>query len=142
MITISHVCLFVRDQDEALDFYTKKLGFEVRADVPLEEFRWLSVGPPAQPDVHIALLRPPAGLYDAATVAQVDELTAKGAMNGVILNVEDCRAAYEDLRARGVEFYEEPTEHFYGVDAGFRDPSGNSFRLVQPTPTGETAAPA
>jgi catechol 2,3-dioxygenase-like lactoylglutathione lyase family enzyme len=141
MITISHVCLFVRDQDEALSFYTDKLGFEVRADVTLgEEFRWVSVGPPEQPDMQLALLRADVGPFDAAIVAQIQSLTAAGAMNGVILDTDDCRARYDELLARGVEFTEEPSERPYGIDAGFRDPSGNSFRLVQPLPMAESAA--
>jgi catechol 2,3-dioxygenase-like lactoylglutathione lyase family enzyme len=134
MIKLSHVCLFVRDQDEALDFYTNKLGFELRFDVPFSGHRWLTVGPPEQPDVQIALLRTDMGPLDDTTKAQIDELLAKGAMGGIILDTDDCRARYEELRARGVEFSEEPTDRFYGIDAGFRDPSGNSIRLVQPAP--------
>jgi catechol 2,3-dioxygenase-like lactoylglutathione lyase family enzyme len=137
MIRISAAQLWVHDQDDALAFYTDKLGFEVRSDVTLPEldnFRWLTVGPPGQPEMAITLMAiPGAPVFDADTQAQVKELMAKGAAGTVFLTTDDCRASYEDLRARGVEFTEEPEERPYGIDAGFRDPSGNAFRLTQVT---------
>ena len=135
MIKLSNTQLWVHDQDEALAFYTEKLGFEVRADVTLPEmgdFRWLAVGPPNQPDFSIvlmAILGPP--LVDAETSEQIRTLMSKGFAGTVFLTTDDCRASYEELKGRGVEFVEEPEERPYGIDAGFRDPSGNSFRLTQ-----------
>jgi catechol 2,3-dioxygenase-like lactoylglutathione lyase family enzyme len=135
MIRFANTQLWVDDQDEALDFYTKKLGMEVRADVTLPEvgdFRWLTVGPADQPDVAIVLMAIPGPpLMDADTVAQLRELMAKGFAGTVFLTTEDCQASYEDLKRRGVEFTEAPEERPYGIDSGFRDPSGNSFRLTQ-----------
>ena len=135
MIKLSNTQLWVHDQDEALAFYTEKLGFEVRSDVTLPElgdFRWLTVGPPNQPDVSIvlmAILGPP--LVDAETTEQIKTLMSKGFAGAIFLNTDDCQASYEELRSRGVEFTETPEERPYGIDAGFRDPSGNSFRLTQ-----------
>lgn len=135
MIRIANAQLWVHDQDEALAFYTEKLGFEVRSDVSLPEmdgFRWVTVAPPGQDDVAIVLMAiagPP--LVDDKTRAQIDELMAKGLAGTVFLTTEDCRADYERLTARGVEFTEEPFEQPYGIDSGFRDPSGNSLRLTQ-----------
>jgi predicted enzyme related to lactoylglutathione lyase len=135
MIKIANAQLWVHDQDEALAFYTEKLGMEVRADVTLAElgdFRWLTVSPPGQEDVSITLMAiPGAPVMDDATKQQVEELMAKGFAGTVFLTTDDCRASYEELTARGVEFVEEPEERPYGIDAGFRDPSGNSFRLTQ-----------
>jgi catechol 2,3-dioxygenase-like lactoylglutathione lyase family enzyme len=137
MIRISAAQLWVHDQDDALAFYTDKLGFEVRSDVTvaeLDNFRWLTVGPPGQPEMAISLMAiPGAPVLDDDTHAKVKELMAKGAAGTVFLTTDDCRASYEDLKARGVEFTEEPEERPYGVDAGFRDPSGNAFRLTQVT---------
>ena len=130
----SHVNVWVHDQDEALDFYTNTLGMEVREDVTVAEmgnFRWLTVGPPAQPDVAFVLLAPDGPVLDPETRAKLEELMAKGVTGGLFFQTDDCRGTYEELKARGVEFQEEPTERPYGIDAGFRDPSGNSFRLVQ-----------
>ena len=127
--------IWVHDQDEALAFYTEKLGFEVRADVTLPEmgnFRWLTVGPPDQPDVSIVLMAiPGAPVLDAETKEQVETLMAKGFAGTVFLTTDDVRGDYEELAARGVEFTEEPESRPYGIDAGFRDPSGNRFRLTQ-----------
>jgi catechol 2,3-dioxygenase-like lactoylglutathione lyase family enzyme len=137
MIKITHAQVWVHDQDEALAYYTDKVGMEVREDVTLPElgnFRWLTVGPPTQPDVAIALIAVPGPpVFDEDTAAKVKELTAKGASSGVFLGTDDCQASYEEMKARGVEFTEEPAERPYGVDAGFRDPSGNQIRLVQTT---------
>jgi catechol 2,3-dioxygenase-like lactoylglutathione lyase family enzyme len=137
MLTLSHVNVWVDDQDEALDFYTQKLGMELRDDVTFPEmgnFRWLTVGPPGQPDVALTLTTvpgPPA--FDAATAKQLKTLIAKGVIGALFFTVEDCQASYEELKARGVEFQQEPTERPYGTDAGFRDPAGNEFRMAQTT---------
>jgi uncharacterized glyoxalase superfamily protein PhnB len=135
VIRIANAQVWVHDQDEALDFYTKKLGMEVRVDASFEElgdFRWLTVGPPGQPDVAIVLMTIPGPpLMDAETTEQVRSLTAKGFAGTVFLTTDDCHAAYEELTARGVEFVEPPEERPYGIDSGFRDPSGNSIRLTQ-----------
>jgi uncharacterized glyoxalase superfamily protein PhnB len=132
---IAHAHLWVHDQDEALAFYTDKLGMEVRADVTLPEmgdFRWLTVGPVGQPEIAIVLMAiPGAPVMDDATKAQVEELMGKGFAGTVFLTTDDCQAAYEELVARGVEFVEAPEQRPYGIDAGFRDPSGNHFRLTQ-----------
>jgi predicted enzyme related to lactoylglutathione lyase len=133
-IHLTHANVWVHDHDEALAFYTEKLGLEVREDVTLPElggYRWLTVGPVDQPDVALTLNVPGPPLFDPATTEQIKDVMAKGATGGFILGTEDCRASYEELKARGVEFTEEPSERPYGIDAGFRDPSGNSFRLVQ-----------
>ena len=135
MIRIASAQLWVHDQDEALDFYTKKVGMEVRTDVTLAElgdFRWLVVGPVGQPDLGIVLMAiPDPPVMDADTAEQVKALMSKGFAGTVFLTTEDCRASYEDLKARGVEFTEEPEERPYGIDCGFRDPSGNHLRLTQ-----------
>jgi predicted enzyme related to lactoylglutathione lyase len=135
MIKINSTQLWVHDQDEALAFYTQKLGWEVRSDVTLAEmgnFRWLAVGPASQDDIAVVLMAIPGPpVLDAGTSAQVAELMGKGAAGTVFLTTDDCQAAYEELKGRGVEFSEAPEERPYGIDAGFRDPSGNSFRLTQ-----------
>ena len=135
MIKLANAQLWVDDQDEALAFYTEKLGMDVRADVTLPEmggFRWLVVSPPAQPEIGIVLMALPGPpLMDVDTRAQVRALMAKGFAGTIFLTTEDCEADYERLRARGVEFTEPPEERPYGIDSGFRDPSGNSFRLTQ-----------
>lgn len=135
MIRIANAQVWVHDQEEALAFYTKKLGMEVRADASFAElgdFRWLTVGPPGQPDVAIVLMTIPGPpVMDAETAEQVRNLTAKGFAGTVFLTTDDCRAAYEELTARGVEFVEPPEERPYGIDSGFRDPSGNSIRLTE-----------
>jgi uncharacterized glyoxalase superfamily protein PhnB len=129
--------LWVQDQDEALAFWTEKVGFEVRADVTMPEmgdFRWLTVGVPGQDDVSVVLMAIPGEpMMDAATQVQVRDLAAKGFAGTVFLTTEDCRAEYERLVAQGVEFSETPEERPYGIDAGFRDPSGNAIRLTQVT---------
>ena len=135
MIKLSNAQLWVHDQDAALDFYTKKLGMEVRADVTLPEmgnFRWLTVGPAGQPDIAITLMEIPGPpVMDAETAEQVRTLMAKGFAGTIFLTTDDVHADYEQLKARGVEFSEEPEERPYGIDSGFHDPSGNSFRLTQ-----------
>jgi uncharacterized glyoxalase superfamily protein PhnB len=135
MIRIANAQLWVHDQEEALAFWTKKLGFEVRSDVTLPElgdFRWLTVGPAGQPDFAITLMAiPGAPVMDPDTQEQVRTLMAKGFAGTVFLTTEDCQASYEELKSRGVEFTEPPEERPYGIDSGFRDPSGNSIRLTQ-----------
>jgi uncharacterized glyoxalase superfamily protein PhnB len=132
---IANAHLWVHDQEEALAFYTEKLGMEVRADVTLAElgdFRWLTVSPAGQEDVSIALMAIPGPpVVEEETVKQIESLMAKGAAGSVFLTTDDCRASYEELKARGVEFTEPPEERPYGIDTGFRDPSGNSLRLTQ-----------
>jgi catechol 2,3-dioxygenase-like lactoylglutathione lyase family enzyme len=133
---LTQVNVWVHDQDEALEFYTKKLGFELREDVTVPEmgnFRWLTVGVPGQ-DVALVLMAVPGPpVFDAETRDQINALMAKGAAGGLFFSTDDCRGTFEELKARGVEFMQEPTEQPYGIDAGFRDPSGNQHRLAQRT---------
>ena len=135
MIKITNAQLWVHDQDEALAFYTEKVGMEVRADVTVPElgnFRWLTVSPPGQADVSIVLMAIPGPpVMDAETAEQVKTLMGKGFAGTVFLTTDDVQASYEELKGRGVEFVEEPEERPYGIDSGFRDPSGNNFRLTQ-----------
>ena len=135
MIRLANTQLWVHDQDEALAFYTRKLGWEVRIDVTMPEmgdFRWLVVGPPEQADVAVVLMAIPGPpVMDEQTAQQVHDLLSKGFAGAVFLTTDDVRAAYQQLKSRGVEFTEEPEERPYGIDTGFRDPSGNSFRLTQ-----------
>ena len=134
MIKVANAQLWVHDQEEALAFYTEKVGMEVRSDVTLPEmgdFRWLTVGMPGQ-DVSVVLMAiPGAPVMDADTADQVRELMAKGFAGTVFLETDDCHASYEELKGRGVEFTEAPEERPYGIDSGFRDPSGNSLRLTE-----------
>ena len=135
MIKLSNAQLWVHDQEEALAFYTQKLGFEVRADVTLPElgdFRWLAVGPPAQPEVGVVLMAIPGPpVMDTETAEQVENLMGKGFAGTIFLTTDDCQASYEELRGRGVEFVEQPEDRPYGIDSSFRDPSGNHIRLTQ-----------
>ena len=135
---IANAQVWVHDQDEALEFYTTTLGMEVRIDVTMPEmgnFRWLTVGPPGQDDVSIVLMAIPGPpLIDDQTGQQIRDLMGKGFAGTVFLTTDDVRGDYERLRARGLEFTELPEERPYGIDAGFRDPSGNSFRLTQVLP--------
>ena len=133
--SLTNVNVWVHDQDEALVFYTEKLGMELRDDVTVPEmgnFRWLTVGVPGQEDVALALMKVPGPpVFDDDTRAQIQALMAKGAVGGLFFATDDCQASYEELSARGVEFQQEPTEQPYGIDAGFRDPSGNQMRMAQ-----------
>jgi uncharacterized glyoxalase superfamily protein PhnB len=139
MIKVSSAQLWVHDQDEALEFWSKKVGFEVRSDITMEElggFRWLAVGPAGQDDFSIALLAIPGPpVMDEDTKKQVEELMAKGFAGSVFLTADDVQASYEELKGRGVEFTEAPSERPYGIDSEFRDPSGNTIRLGKPTVT-------
>lgn len=134
MIKIANAQFWVHDQDAALAFYTKTLGWEVRADVTMEawHFRWLCVGPVGQDAVGLVLMPVPGPpMLDAAASAQLAELVAKGAGGTLFLETDDCQAAYDELSARGVEFNDPPTAQAYGIDTSFRDPSGNNIRLTQ-----------
>ena len=135
MMNIATAQLWVHDQDEALKFWTDKVGFEVRSDVTVPEmgnFRWLTVGPVGQPDVAVVLMAIPGPpVFDPDTAAKLQEVMTKGAAGGLFFSTDDCRGTYEDLRAKGVEFNQEPMERPYGIDAGLRDPSGNQIRLIQ-----------
>ena len=134
MIKIASAQVWVHDQDVALKYWTERVGMEVRQDVSLPEldFRWLTVGPPGQDEVSIVLMAVPGEpVMDETTKKQVLDLTAKGFAGTVFLTTDDVQASYEELKGRGVESTEEPEERPYGIDSGFRDPSGNSFRLTQ-----------
>jgi catechol 2,3-dioxygenase-like lactoylglutathione lyase family enzyme len=132
---LTHVQVWVLDQDEALAFYTEKLGMEVREDVTVPEmgnFRWLSVGVPGQNDVAITLMAIPGPpVFEEETRRQIQALLSKGASGGLFFSTDDAQKTYEELKGRGVEFTQEPTEQPYGIDAGFRDVSGNHFRMNQ-----------
>ncbi|MGK2964138.1 MAG: VOC family protein [Tepidiformaceae bacterium] len=126
--------IYVLDQDQALDFYVGKLGLEVAADYDLGFMRWLTVRLPSDPGREILLERPGPPSIDESTAEQVRELLTKGAAGGWVgFATDDCRKTYATLKAKGVEFTQEPTEHFYGVDVGLRDPFGNSIRIVERT---------
>jgi uncharacterized glyoxalase superfamily protein PhnB len=132
---IANTQLWVHDQEEALAFYTEKLGMEVRNDVTMPEmgnFRWLTVSPPGQEDFSIVLMAIPGEpVMTNESAEQLQTVMAKGFAGTVFLTTDDCQASYEELKARGVEFTETPEERPYGIDSGFRDPSGNSFRLTE-----------
>jgi predicted enzyme related to lactoylglutathione lyase len=135
MIKISNAQLYVHDQEEALAFYTEKLGWEVRADVTLPEmgdFRWLTVSPPGQEDFAVVLMAIPGPpVFEEETAAMLREVVSRGVASPVFLTTDDVQASYEELKARGVEFVDTPEERPYGVDSSFRDPSGNHIRLTQ-----------
>lgn len=131
---IDVVGVYVRDQDEALAFYVGKLGFRVHADVRNGGYRWLTVQHPEQPSFQLGLFKPGPPVHDAATERALQEIVAKGAMPPLVLVVDDCRAAYERLSALGVEFTQEPVERYGAVDAGFRDPSGNGWKMIETRP--------
>jgi catechol 2,3-dioxygenase-like lactoylglutathione lyase family enzyme len=128
---VAVVGIYVRDQDEAVAFYVDKLGFRIHTDAKNGNYRWLTVQHPDQPSFQLGLFAPQPPTLDAATAQQMRELVAKGAMPPLVLTVADCRATCEQWRARGVEFTQEPIERFGTVDAGFRDPSGNGWKLIQ-----------
>ena len=123
--------LYVRDQDEALEFYVGKLGFKVHTDARNGDYRWLTVQHPEQPSFQLGLFKPAPPTIDAATAQTVSEIVAKGAMPPLVLAVKDCRAAYEQMRAKGVEFTQEPISRYGAVDASFRDPSGNGWKMIE-----------
>jgi catechol 2,3-dioxygenase-like lactoylglutathione lyase family enzyme len=129
---ISHTFIFVLDQDQALDFYVGKLGMQVHTDADLGNMRWLTVTPAGDPNVQLALMVPGPPAYDPGTTEEIRELLTKGAAGALIFETDDCLGTYQQLRAAGVEFTEEPVERFYGVDCALRDPFGNPIRLTQP----------
>jgi catechol 2,3-dioxygenase-like lactoylglutathione lyase family enzyme len=139
---ITHTFIHVLDQDEALDFYVGKLGMVVHTDADLGVMRWLTVSPPEQPELELALMLPGPPAYDDATAREIRELVSKGgAGGGVIFQTDDCQDTYERLSAAGVEFTQEPTERFYGTDCALRDPFGNPIRFTQP-PDGPVVVPS
>jgi catechol 2,3-dioxygenase-like lactoylglutathione lyase family enzyme len=129
--SVGVVGIYVRDQEEALQFYVEKLGFQVHTDARNGSYRWLTVLCPDQPGFQLGLFRPQPPTVDQATAAALDEVLAKGAMPPLVLVVNDCRAAHAAFAAKGVEFTQEPTDRFGGVDASFRDPSGNGWKLIE-----------
>ena len=137
---LSVTTIYVLDKDEALDFYVNKLGLEVGQDFTQGSYRWLTVRVPGDAGTEISLEQPGPPLHDEATAAQLRELVTKGAMNGLVFQVDDTRALFETLKERGVtDFTQEPTEHFYGTDMGIRDPFGNAIRILQPSKVAEEA---
>ena len=133
LTSLSLSFISVLDHDEAVDFYVGKLGLVVGVDADLGPFRWLTVHVPGRPESALVLATPDMG-HDEETAAEIRDLVAKGGGTGVIFNVDDCRRTYEELSAKGVEFTQEPVEHFYGIDCGLRDPFGNQLRITQPAP--------
>ena len=131
---ITHTQVWVFDQDEALKFYVDTLGLEVHTDADIDVMRWLTVNVPGHPETEIMLIPPGPPLLDEATARQVRDLVAKGGGSTLIFRTSDCRAAYERLRSRGVDFTQQPEEHFYGIDCALRDPFGNHIRITQPAP--------
>ena len=125
------VGLYVRDQDEALKFYVEKLGFRVHTDARNGDYRWLTVQHPDQPSFQLGLFAPQAPVLDTATAQTVREIVAKGAMPPLVLVVDDCHAAYQRMHAFGVEFTQPPEERYGAVDASFRDPSGNGWKMIE-----------
>jgi catechol 2,3-dioxygenase-like lactoylglutathione lyase family enzyme len=125
------VGVYVHDQEEALQFYVGKLGFRVHTDVKNGDYRWLTVQHPDQPSFQLGLVAPQPPVLDEATAQSARELVAKGAMPPLVLMVDDCRGTYDRMLAGGVEFTQEPIDRFGTVDAGFRDPSGNGWKMIQ-----------
>ena len=130
------IALRVLDQERALRFYTDVLGFTAKEDMDLGNMRWLTVSPPDQPDLEVLLERVAPPVVDADSARQIDELIAKGVGGTLFLEVDDCRATFDAVVAKGVEVIQEPMERFYGIDAAFRDDSGNHIRMTQRVQTG------
>jgi predicted enzyme related to lactoylglutathione lyase len=128
---LSHATIYVKDQQRAKQFYTEKLGFEVRTDQTMGDFRWITVGPKTQPDLEIVLMKPGAPMWDAETTQKIFDLMDRGAMGAGVFETDDCHKTYEELKKRGVEFLSPPKERPYGVEATFKDDSGNWFSLTQ-----------
>ncbi|MCS3508201.1 VOC family protein [Achromobacter sp. JUb104] len=128
---INVVGLYVNDQDEALAFYVEKLGFRVHTDVRNGDYRWLTIQHPDQPSFQLGLFKPGPPIHDDATAQTLHAMVAKGAMPPLVLSVADCRASHARLQALGVEFTQEPTDRYGSVDAGFRDPAGNGWKMIQ-----------
>lgn len=135
---IDVVGLYVRDQDEALAFYVERLGFRVHTDVRNGDYRWLTVQHPEQPSFQLGLFKPGPPVHDAATAQTLFEVVAKGAMPPLVLLVDDCRAAYERLSGNGVEFTQRPVDRYGAIDAGFRDPSGNGWKMIEARPKSQS----
>jgi catechol 2,3-dioxygenase-like lactoylglutathione lyase family enzyme len=131
---IGVVGVYVGDQDEALDFYVGKLGFRVHTDVRNGPYRWLTVQHPEQPSFQLGLFQPGPPIHDDATAQTLRAMVAKGAMPPLVLTVSDCRARYAEWKEKGVEFTQEPTDRYGSVDAGFRDPAGNGWKMIQAAP--------
>lgn len=132
MITgISNINLLVQDQESAKRFYTEILGFEIRQDMESDGFRWLTVGPKGQPDVQLILTEPNQPMFDAESAQQLRALLAKGALTGGVLETSDCRATFDELKAKGVTFLQEPTDRPWAVEAVFRDDSGSWWSLAE-----------
>lgn len=145
MITrLSHATVWVLDQEEARRFYTEKLGFNVVTDATLDNgFRWLTVSPPEQPDLQLVLMATtPTPMMDAETAGQIRALVEKGVMGAGVFQTADCRATYEELKRRGVEFVSPPEDRFYGVEALLKDNSGNWFSMTQPAERPAAPPPA
>ncbi len=136
--SVDVVGLYVRDQDEALAFYVEKLGFRVHTDVRNGDYRWLTVQLPEQPSFQLGLLQPGPPVHDSATAQTLREVVAKGAMPPLVLMVDNCRKAHARLSALGVEFTQEPVDRYGAVDAGFRDPSGNGWKMIEARANPET----
>ena len=128
---VSHTVVYVLDQESARAFYTETLGFEVRADVTMDGFRWLTVGPVGQPEIEVILAEPKPPMFKPEAAEQLRALIAAGAIGAGVMATPDCRAAYADLKAKGVTFVQEPAERPYGIEAVFRDDSGNWFSLTE-----------
>lgn len=139
-IGINVAGLYVRDQDEAITFYVEKLGFVVHTDVRNGNYRWLTVQHPEQLSFQLGLFKPGPPIHDAATAKSLNELVAKGAMPPLVFLVEDCVATYERLRKSGVEFTQKPVERYGTMDAGFRDPSGNGWKMIEKTPQAKSGS--
>ena len=129
--SVAVVGLYVRDQDEALAFYVGKLGFRVHTDVRNGDYRWLTVQHPDQPSFQLGLFAPGPPVLDASTAHTLRAIVAKGAMPPLVLAVDNCRAAYDRLHSQGVEFTQEPIDRYGSVDAAFRDPSGNGWKMIE-----------
>jgi catechol 2,3-dioxygenase-like lactoylglutathione lyase family enzyme len=129
--TVQVVGVYVRDQDEALAFYVGKLGFAVHTDVRNGDYRWLTVKSPGQSSFQLGLFKPGPPVHDQATAQTLQAMVAKGAMPPLVMEVDDCRAAYARMQAEGVEFTQEPMDRYGAVDAGFRDPAGNGWKMIQ-----------
>ena len=129
---LSHVNVFVEDQDRAKAFYTEKLGFEVRNDATMDRFRWLTVGPKDQPDLNILLARPQPPMFSEEDAQTLLRLVAKGVMGAGVIETDDIRSTYEELKGKGVTFLQEPSDRPYGVEAVMRDNTGNWVVLVEP----------
>jgi uncharacterized glyoxalase superfamily protein PhnB len=140
IFAVTHSKLFVLDQDQALDFYARKLGFEVTSDIKQGPVRWLTVSAPGQPGHQIYLEVPAPPSLSEETAEQVRDLLTKGALGFIAMQTDDCRGLFERWKANGVEFTQEPIDHFYGTDFGARDPFGNQIRVLQPAAAGQPSS--